>query len=81
MDAKRQVAGQKLLDAAQDFWDACHEEGQYGAVEWLTGTRGELLIYTRGEYRERLLSNIETLPNVEKIHLFAERLPIDHEDD
>lgn len=77
MDEKRRAAGQKLLDAAREFWSACHEEGQYGAVQWLTGTTGELVIFTRGEYRERLLSNIHTLPNVEKIHLFAEQIPED----
>lgn len=68
MDEKREAAGQKLWDAAQEFWEACHAEGQYGVV-WLLGTSGELLIYTRGEYRERLMLNLLTLPNVEQIHL------------
>lgn len=75
MDKKRYAAAQKLLDAAHEFWSACYEEGQYGAVQWLTGTDGELVIFTRGEYRERLLSNIDTLENVEKIHLFSEDMP------
>ena len=34
------LAAQKLLDAAHEFWSACHAEGQYGAVQWLTGTTG-----------------------------------------
>jgi hypothetical protein len=76
----RMAAGQKLLDVAQEFWDACHQEGQYGAVQWLTGTNGELLIYTRGEYRERLMSNIHTLPNVEKIHMFGEQMTVEDDD-
>ena len=80
MDEKRQAAGQKLLDAAQEFWDACHQEGQYGAVQWLTGTNGELVIYTRGEYRERLMANIHTLPNVGKIHMFGEQMPAEDDD-
>lgn len=46
-DSKRQAAGQKLLEAAQEFWGACHEEGQYGAVQWLTGSSGQLLISAR----------------------------------
>jgi len=75
IDEKRMATGQKLLDAAQDFWDACHAEGQYGAVQWLTGTNGELLIFTRGEYREQLMRNIDTLSCVEKIHLFGEQMP------
>ena len=57
-DAKRKAAGQKLLDAAHEFWNACHEEGQYGAIQWMCGTNGELVIFTRGEYRASLLGNI-----------------------
>jgi hypothetical protein len=75
MDDKRMEAGQKLLDAAAEFWKACHEEGQYGAVQWLEGTGGELVIFTRGEYRQQLMSNVETLPSVDKIHLFGEEMP------
>lgn len=50
--------GTFLLTAAQEFWNACHQSGQYGAVQWITGANGELLIYTRGEYREQLMENI-----------------------
>ena len=74
MDKKRQATAQRLLDAAHEFFSACHEEGQYGAVQWLTGTTGELVIFTRGEYRDRLMANIQTLPNVEKMHLFGEQM-------
>jgi hypothetical protein len=75
MDSKRIETAQKLLDAAQDFWDACHQEGQYGAVQWLEGTGGELLIYTRGEYRQQLMSNIMSLPS-SKVHFFkGEAIP------
>ena len=69
MDEKRMAAGQKLLDAAQEFWDACHEEGQYGAVQWLEGTNNELIVYTRSEYRQQLLSNINGLSSA-KVHFF-----------
>jgi len=63
MDRRRKVAGQKLLTAAQEFWDACRAEGQDGAVQWLEGSGGELLIYTRGEYRKTLLTNVHALPD------------------
>lgn len=80
MDKKRQEAGAKLLEAAQEFWDACHQEGQYGAVQWLEGTGGELLIYTRGEYRSQLMANIHSMPSA-KVHFFrGEALPDDDED-
>ena len=44
-------------------------EGQYGAVQWLEGSFGELLIYTRGEYRDQLMSNIHRMPSA-KVHFF-----------
>lgn len=81
MDEKRRTAGQKLLDAAHEFWSACHAEGQYGAVQWLTGTTGELIIFTRGEYRSQLMANIPTLPNWGKIHIFGEQMPEDIENE
>lgn len=80
MDEKRYAAAQKLLDAAHEFWKACHAEGQYGAVQWLVGTTGELLIFTRGEYRQQLMDNIYTLPGVEPEHKFGEEMPQDEDE-
>ena len=79
MDARRREAGQKLLDAAHEFWSACQDEGQHGAVQWLAGTLGELVIFTRGEYRQQLMENIQELPGAEKIHFFGEHMPDDDE--
>lgn len=80
MDEKRQAAGAKLLAAAQEFWESCHEEGQYGAVQWLEGASGELLIYTRGEYRQQLMANIHGLSSA-KVHFFrGEVMPCDDEE-
>lgn len=77
MDEKRQAAGAKLLEAAQEFWDACHEEGQHGAVQWLEDTDGKLVIYTRGEYRPQLMRAIHELPSA-KVHFFqGEVMPSD----
>lgn len=75
MDSKRKAAGAKLLAAAQDFWQACHDEGQYGAVQWLEDSDGKLLIYTRAEYRENLMQNIHKI-DTRKVHFFqGEVLP------
>lgn len=75
MDSKRRDAGQKLLDAAHEFWDACREEGQYGAVQWLEATDGAIVIFTRGEYRHTLLNNI-TMLGCQKEHRFhGEKMP------
>ena len=80
MDEKRRATGQALIDAAYAFWEACNEEGQYGAVQWLTGTSGELIIFTRGEYREHLMKNINALPSVDNIHMFSETMEVDCRD-
>lgn len=72
MDRKRRAAGQKLLVAAQEFWDACRAEGQHGAVQWLEGSGGELLIYTRGEYRKTLLTNVHELPTAKVTYFQGE---------
>ena len=81
MDEKRRATGQTLIDAAYEFWEACHEEEQYGAVQWLEGTNGELIIFTRGEYREHLMKNICTIPGVDKIHIFAEKMSNDEDEE
>ncbi len=80
MDEKRKLAGDELLKAALNFWEACHEEGQYGAVQWLEGTGGQLLIYTRGEYRQQLMENIYKLPS-SKVHFFRGESTVDDDDE
>ena len=79
MDDLRKAAGQKLLDAAHDFFKACRQEGQEGAVQWLTGALGELVIFTRGEYRQQLMRNIESLPGARE-HFFGEEMPEEEEE-
>lgn len=77
MDDKRRAAGQKLLDAAHEFFRACHEEGQRAAVQWLRGSDGELVIFTRGEYRETLMANIDKLANLGVHYFNGEAMPAD----
>lgn len=50
---------QRLLDTAVEYNEMANKEGIHGAVIWLTGSDGELVIVTRGEYRERLMRNIQ----------------------
>ena len=76
MDEKRYEAAKRLLAAAHEFWKACNAEGQYGAVQWLTDTDGALIIFTRGEYKDRLMRNVDMLPSqVANVHLFGESMP------
>jgi hypothetical protein len=81
MDDKRQEAAQRLLDAAHDFWSECNKSGQYGAVQWLTGTLGELVLFTRGEYRRQLMDNIDRIAGTEEVYLFGEEMPEDADDE
>lgn len=78
-DQKRYKAAQELFDAAYRFWNACQEEGQHGAVQWLNGSLGELIVFTRGEYRDTILKNIQSLYEQENVHIFSESLPTEEE--
>ena len=55
------VVGDKLLQAGRDYWAAAQKAGVEGAVIWLTSDNGEMVIFTRGEYRYTLLSNIDRI--------------------
>lgn len=80
MDDERREKAQALLDAAYEFWTACNEAGQRGAVQWLEGTLGELIIFTRGEYRRQILDNIYRLPDAQEIYYFGEQMPPEEDD-
>lgn len=54
-----QVLGKKLLDAAVEYNKMANKMGMCGAIIWLSGSDGELVVVTRGEYKDRLLHNIE----------------------
>ena len=77
-DSKRHETAEKLLETAMEFWIACNDEGQYGAVQWLIGETGELIIYTRGEYKDRLMENIDKLGT--EIYHFEEQIDRRRED-
>ena len=55
---KQKLAAAALLKAAHEFWSASLAAGQEGAVQWVTDANGALLVFTRGEYRERIMANI-----------------------
>lgn len=78
-DAARLESGRKLLAAAHEFWRACRNEGQPGAIQYLEDTDGALIVFTRGEYRNRLLANIQTVANANALHRFGENIPLDTE--
>lgn len=51
---------ERLNDAGHEFWLACHnQEYGGGAIRWVEYSDGSLIIFTRGEYRDRLMSVAE----------------------
>jgi hypothetical protein len=54
-------AGARFLEAGEAYWEMMQKTGIGGAVAWCSSTEGGLAIFTRGEYRETLLRNIEQI--------------------
>ena len=54
-DHKRALAAAQLLNSASAFFASESAHGMGGAVKWVEGAGGELVIFTRAEYREQLL--------------------------
>ena len=50
-----------FLHAARRYWDYCNKRGIYGAVIWCQDRSGFGAVFTRGEYRQQMLYNIDCL--------------------
>ena len=66
----RTAAAKKFLDAGMEYWKICQKQGQGGAVQWIEDADGRLIIFTRGEYRHQLLSQVHDLPGQPKVNRF-----------
>lgn len=51
-----------LHEAGHDLFKARRKEGLGGAVCWVEYGDGTVVIFTRGEYRETLMRNIDEIP-------------------
>lgn len=60
MDEELAQGAQRLLDECQLYYDLMRKRNLAGGCIWLTGQDGQLVVFTRGEYRQILLRNIET---------------------
>lgn len=58
-ELKRTHAAAALLNSAAAFFASESAHGMHGAVKWVEGDGGELVIFTRVEYREQLLRAVE----------------------
>ena len=48
-----------FLAAGKRYWEAANKAGISGAVIWLKDTDGFGCVFTRGEYHDRIVMNIE----------------------
>ena len=52
----RHEAARKVLDAMHEYFDL---DPSGGAVRWIEDDSGRVVIFTRGEYRDRIMGAIE----------------------
>lgn len=71
IDTELQEAAQRLLDGAYSYFKLMQKRGLSGGCIWLTDIHGAMIIFTRGEYKDRLLYNIETRIDAERVHNFG----------
>lgn len=52
--------GQRFLEAGYAYWEMCNKIKKLGgAVQWVNNEQGYMAIFTRGEYAQQLVANIE----------------------
>jgi hypothetical protein len=77
-DVELKACGQALLDAAHAYFKLMRKRGLAGGCVWLTAMDGSMVVFTRGEYRDRLLYNIETNFDAKRAYSFGTaELPTD----
>ena len=59
--ADLQAAADKWMDAGYEYWVAAAKAGINGAVIWVADTDGRMSVFTRGEYRQTILQNIDRM--------------------
>jgi hypothetical protein len=64
--------GDKFLAAGYAYWEAAHKAGIEGAVIWLQDTNGRMVVFTRGEYSQQIVGNIERLGPVKQFGAMQE---------
>jgi hypothetical protein len=51
----------ELLNACQAYWEEYQRSAERDAVVWLEGSDGQIILYTRGEYRDRIKELVEDI--------------------
>jgi hypothetical protein len=70
-DAELHEGAERLLEAARAYFKLMQARRLSGGTIWLTDKDGAMVVFTRGEYRERLLRNIETIYDEGRVHQFG----------
>ena len=58
MDELNEIAAE-FLAAGRKYWEAAQKAGIRGAVIWVSDTADGFVLFSRGEYRETLMRNID----------------------
>lgn len=76
MDTELHSAAEKLLEAAHAYYKIMQKKDLAGGCIWLTDKDGAMVVFTRGEFKNQLLHNIETRLPFEQTYSFgtAERV-------
>lgn len=71
MDDELKKSAAALLAAGHAYFQEMRKRNLAGGCIWLTDMDGAMVIFTRGEYRDRLLHNIETNLDAERAVSFG----------
>lgn len=71
MDNELQSAAEKLLEAAHAYYKIMQKKDLAGGCIWLTDKDGAMVVFTRGEFKNQLLHNIETRLPFERAYSFG----------
>lgn len=71
MDNELQSAAEKLLEAAHAYYKIMQKKDLAGGCIWLTDKDGAMVVFTRGEFKNQLLHNIETRLPFERTYSFG----------
>lgn len=81
-EEQRQKLTQKadeLIKVAHEFFKMKQDFKLYGAVNWIIGGKGELLVFTRMEYKEKILESIWQLHRSQDVKLCGDSFELEEE--
>lgn len=57
-DSEIEVAAKALIQAAHEYWQVYQRELGSSAVVWVEADNGHFVLFTRSEYREAILGQV-----------------------